>query len=63
MVKCIYNKPPKVYVIKLDGSGGDNIFTDELEETQLNTKRACKNWCKHRGVRRRSKGKYRHYKY
>ena len=59
----VYINPSQVHVIKLDGSGGRIIFTDELEETQLNSTRARRNWCKRRGAKRRARGEYLHYKY
>ena len=52
----VYNEPLKVQIIKLDGSGGTSIFTDELEVTQFNTNRSHKNWLKRRAAKRRTRG-------
>ena len=52
----VYNEPPMVQIIELNGSGGMSIFKDELEATQRNTNRSCKNWLKRRAAKRRAIG-------
>ena len=51
-----YCTKPEVYVQNLDGSGGRDLFTDELESTLLNSKRARKNWVRRRRARYRKFG-------
>ena len=49
-----HNDTPTVQVFSLDHHVTSKvIFTDKLHETQLNSNRAHKNWCKRRAAWRR----------
>ena len=51
-----YRTKPEVYVQNLAGYDGRDLFTDELESTLLNSKRARKNWVRRRRARYRKFG-------
>ena len=51
-----YRTTPIVYVQNLDGFEGRDVFTNELDSTVLNSKRARKNWCRRRRARYRRFG-------
>ena len=59
-VEIIYRHltKPHMYVRDLDGSSGKYLFTDELECTLLNSKRARKNWVRRGRARSRKWGKF-----